>query len=90
VTFLVWDTLNSEEKWGRCIEADCAEEAAIQYADDDVDGRCDGLYLGPDGGPMRPADGHPIAVRDGDGKKLVFLVSIEEFEPVWGAHLEGA
>ena len=66
-TFKVWDTLNSERDYAEDVEARSPEDAAVQYAEDDVDGWCDGLYHE---GPQA------VAVLSGD-VVLVFDVSAE-------------
>lgn len=76
--FKVWDKFNSNESHGIYVTAFDAEEAAIQYAEEDVDGHIDGVYSG--------SDGHEICVLDENGKVVVCRVGVEEFEPVYAAY----
>ncbi len=57
-TYKVWDKLNSDEEYAEDITAWSPEAAAEEYADNDADGLCDGLYLNSP---------HPIMVRHEDG-----------------------
>jgi hypothetical protein len=84
--FQVWDELNAEESCAHEIEADDAEEAAIRYAEEDVDGGIDGIYM-HEGGP-KPSlrdHGQPISVRAPNGVLSRFKVGVMEFEPIFGA-----
>lgn len=68
------------------IIADTAEEAAIQYAEQDCDGQGDGLYTNHGGMPVHLShEGVPLQVWGPDGKVHRFKVGIVEFEPVFGA-----
>lgn len=60
------------------------KKAAIGYAESDTDGHIDGLYLAS-GYPKDPSKGHPIVVICPDGTRQGFLVSVEEFEAIYGA-----
>ncbi len=87
--FLVWDEFNSSREYAWEITAYDAEDAAIEYAETDVDGNCDGLYTnkqsvyGTHNNLER--DGQPISVEDPDGKVTRFRVGIVELEPVYRA-----
>ena len=87
--FKVWDDLNGSERTAQEIEAFDAESAAIDYAENDVDGHADGLYTDEHGHPLDDVadDGLPIRVKDEDGKVLLFRVGVMELEPVYDAHL---
>lgn len=84
--FYVWDEFNSSREHAAEIEADCAEDAAIEYAEEDSDGLGDGLYTKSNGREIDnlDRDGNPIVVEHDDGTREVFMVGIVEFEPVWG------
>ena len=84
--FYVWDEFNSSREHAAKIEAGCAEDAAIEYAEEDWDGLSDGLYTMRDGSEIDDLDryGNPIVVEHEDGTREVFMVGIVEFEPAWG------
>jgi hypothetical protein len=84
--FKVWDEFNASEDTAWEIAADDAEEAAVLYAEKDVDGNTDGIYT-CQGREMHnlTAQGQPVSVRCPDGTLKRFKVGIVEFEPVYKA-----
>jgi hypothetical protein len=86
MVYLVWQGSVESEGHARQIEADDIFEAAIQYAEEDVDGLSDGIYLAPEYRPHSDARrGIPLMVRDPDGNLHQCNTAIIEFEPVFGA-----
>jgi len=84
--FRVWDEFNADEDSAWNIEASDPCSAAIEYAERDSDGLCDGLYLGENGRELDGLDkGQPISVRDPDGVLHRFKVGITSFDPVYDA-----
>ena len=86
--FVVWDECNSSEEHALKIDAWCAVDAAEKYAEEDVDGNCDGIYLGDRSEPIwhdLKNNGQVICVRCPDGSLKRFAVGIVEFEPVYGS-----
>lgn len=90
-TYKVWDELNSEEQFAQEIEAFDASDAAEEYAEQDMDGNCDGIYTETDRDGRRDVmmgvakNGHPILVRAPDGTLRRFRVGIVEYLPVYMA-----
>ncbi len=84
--YRVWDERNETVNEARVFLADSAEEAAIQYAQEDVDGLIDGIYT-HNGLPHHDLEkgGWPISVWDAQGRITRWKVGITEFEPVFGA-----
>lgn len=73
----VWDAINESRDNPDQIEAVDEQQAAIKYAEEDVDGNTDGVYNG----------GHPIAVDNGT-EVLCFQVEVE-YDPVyWAKRIE--
>lgn len=86
--YRVWDGDNGDEEFCKIVDAYDAETAALKYADDDVDGHCDGLYLDEKGRPLHDVTkgGATIFVRDDvDGELHRFRVGVTELEPVYSA-----
>jgi len=77
--YRVWDKINSEEEHAGEVDADTPEEAAEQYAEDDVDGNIDGIYV----------NGHALCVRDPEGT-LHEIDVVVEYDPVYSARKIGA
>lgn len=63
----MWDELNSSREHAATIESYDAEMAAIEYAEEDSDGFCDGIYQ----------KGHPIMVECENGERLRYTVTAE-------------
>ena len=85
--YKVWDDYNCDEEDAQELEESDAESAALKYAENDEDGRTDGLYFGADGYGMQNLEknGQPIMVREEDGTLHRFHVGITEFEPIYSA-----
>lgn len=84
----VWDAVNESEECARTLtlygtfrEGDdddlVAETLAEKYAEDDVDGNTDGIYVG----------GHPIIVLFESGRRYRVMVSVE-CEPTFHGEAE--
>jgi hypothetical protein len=72
MSYRVWDKINSDEEHAEEVEANSPEEAAERYAEDDVDGNIDGIYV----------NGHVLRVRDPEGVLHEIAVTVE-FDPVY-------
>jgi hypothetical protein len=72
--FKVWDALNASEDSAWDISAGDPHEAAEVYAEQDVDGNIDGIYV----------HGQPVMVREPDGTLHKFMVTVE-YDPVYHA-----
>lgn len=78
MSYRVWDKINSHEEHADEIEADSPEAAAEKYAEDDVDGGSDGIYV----------NGHVLCVRDPAGALHEIEVTVE-YDPVYYAKRTG-
>ena len=70
--FKVWDAINSDEMGADTIQASDPYEAAQLYAERDVDGNIDGIYV----------RGFPVMVRESDGTLHKLTVTVE-YDPVY-------
>ena len=85
----MWDALNQEREDAEHLEAFDAEAAVKSYAECDIDGNCDGIYTDANHNPQSAEHGQPIHVEDENGVVTKWHVAIVEYEPVYGAVLDG-
>lgn len=85
--FDVWDPINESENAAVEPEAEDARNAAINYAEQDVDEGYSGLYTREDGSSLVDVakDGHPIRVRDEKGVVTRWRVGLMGAEPLFDA-----
>lgn len=86
MNYLVWDMRDESRQTASRIRADDAYDAAIIYAENDIDGMRFGHYTNK-GQPLTniSRQGRPIAVEDQNGEVRVFRVGVTDFEPLFQA-----
>lgn len=72
--FKVWDALNMSEQFADTIKAGDPSEAAELYAERDVDGNIEGIYVHT----------HPVMVREQDGTLHKLMVTVT-YDPIYSA-----